>query len=91
MLSTRRRNPGVVGRNRCASLFNSIVSNSRSIKVLIRAVSLRKCRRVPANFILAFRWAGDRASSLSATASLTEARSQDSELREKPQAHLPES
>ena len=53
MLSTQRRNPGVVGRNWGASLFNSIVSNSRSIKVLIRAVSLLKCRRLPANFILA--------------------------------------
>ena len=71
MLSTQRRNPGVVGRNRCASLFNSIVSNSRLIRVLIRAVSLRKCRRLPANFILAFCRAGDLASSLSATASLT--------------------
>jgi hypothetical protein len=71
MLSTQRRNPGVVGRNWGASLFNSIVSNSRSIKVLIRAVSLLKCRRLPANFILVFCRAGDLASSFSATASLT--------------------
>src|SRR5258708_7268845 len=53
----------------------SIFSNSRSISPLMRIVSFRKWRSFPARAILTFGPAGDFASSLSATASLTNWRS----------------